>query len=243
MITTANTILVTTTRPAHAVSDKRISNLIRAFSKSPIPIIITDYVTKNEPLHKISCDMITTAIRTFKNTTADYAIVCDNDFQPIDNFMKELNATVSVLPPTWRCLHLCPGYLWGRKFRDMTKIGHQNPEQSMAGFAYHPSGRVYINANPDIYYARQMWLGGPTAILFNKRTVDSFLAEFRHQYAQCALNNDVIFTKILTPNDFVCREPQLGHENEEGGTTFIKNLAQAASKSVYKPMIYPMRRF
>lgn len=88
-----------------------------------------------------------------------------------------------------------------------------------------------------------MWLGGPTAILFNKRTVDSFLAEFRHQYAQCALNNDVIFTKILTVNDFVCREPQLGHENEAGGTTFIKNLAQAASKSVYKPMIYPMRRF
>ena len=33
-------------------------------------------------------------------------------------------------------------------------------------------------------------------------------------------NNDVILTQILNNNDYICRQPMLGYENEEGGSTF-----------------------
>lgn len=36
-------------------------------------------------------------------------------------------------------------------------------------------------------------------------------------------NNDVILTAILNKNDYICREPMLGYENEEGGSTFQSN--------------------
>ena len=33
-------------------------------------------------------------------------------------------------------------------------------------------------------------------------------------------NNDVILTNMYNKNTFVCANPILGYENEEGGTTF-----------------------
>ena len=42
--------------------------------------------------------------------------------------LEELNKTIELLPSNWNCLHLCPGFLWGRKFRDKSKISLLNYE-------------------------------------------------------------------------------------------------------------------
>ena len=41
--------------------------------------------------------MIVNNLNLFKKTTFDYAIICDDDFNPIDNFL-ELNKTIELLP-------------------------------------------------------------------------------------------------------------------------------------------------
>jgi hypothetical protein len=40
------------------------------------------------------------------------------------------------------------------------------------------------------------------------------------QYNINKCNNDVILTQILKENDYVCREPMLGYEDEQGGSIF-----------------------
>ena len=90
----------------------------------------------------------------------------------------------------------------------------------MNGIPFHESGRFYINCDSDKYFKKNFWLGGPLAFVINKNYVDSLLKDFIYKYNEHNLNNDVILTKILNENDFVCREPLLGFENEQGGTTF-----------------------
>jgi hypothetical protein len=90
----------------------------------------------------------------------------------------------------------------------------------MDGIPYHESGRFYLNCDNRLYASKHFWLGGPIAILLNRTNVDQFLNHFVFQYTHTKLNNDVILTLILTPNDYICREPMLGYEKEEGGTTF-----------------------
>ena len=70
-------------------------------------------------------------LERFEKSNYTYGIICQDDFFPINNFLSELNRTVALLPDTWECLHLCPGFLWGRKFRDKSKIGQLNPEYYM----------------------------------------------------------------------------------------------------------------
>jgi hypothetical protein len=48
------------------------------------------------------------------------------------------------------------------------------------------------------------------------------LDDFTAKYAENQLNSDVILVQILNRQDYVCREPQLGYEEEAGGTTFLK---------------------
>lgn len=223
MINDTNLVIVTTTIPNNVISKKRRSNIVNNFSSYKIPIIfnqgIKDKTMDNKDIMVIIVD---NAIKKYKETNLDYGIICDDDFCPSDNFLEDLNKTVALLPPNWRSLHLCPGYLWGRAKRDITKIGHLNPEYNMVGIPYHESGRFYMNCNNQIYTRRHFWLGGPIAVLLNKKSVDHFHQHFITQYTHLTrkLNNDIVFTLILTPYDFICREPMLGYENEAGGTTF-----------------------
>ncbi len=221
-INETNMVIITTTIPNNDISGKRVNNLINNLSKYNIPIIINDYIKKKKTIAEISYEMIVNNINLFKKMNIEYTILCDNDFCPSENFLADLNKTVALLPPNWRSLHLCPGYLWGRATRDNTKIGHLNPEYNMDGIPYHESGRFYMNCNNQIYARRHFWLGGPIAVLLNKNSVDHFHQHFITQYTHLPkkLNNDVVFTLMLTPYDFICREPMLGYENEEGGSTF-----------------------
>jgi len=223
IINETNMVIITTTIPNNAISEKRRSNIINNFSSYKIPIIfnqgIKDKTMDNKDIMAI---IVNNAMKKYKETNLDYGIICDDDFCPSENFLEDLNKTVALLPPNWRSLHLCPGYLWGRATRDMTKIGHLNPEYNMDGIPYDKSGRFYMNCNNQIYARRHFWLGGPIAVLLNKKSVDDFHEHFITQYTHLTkkLNNDVVFTLMLTPYDFICREPILGYENEEGGTTF-----------------------
>jgi hypothetical protein len=220
MINSKNTIVISTTIPKNITSEARRNNLINNFSKWNIPLVFNDYIKKKKEIHEISYEMIVNNFNLFKNTNFEYAIICDDDFFPIDNFLEELNETVNLLPYNWRCLHLCPGYLWGRRFRNKDKIGLLNAEYNMTGIQYHESGRFYLNCTGDTYFNKKFFLGGPIAIVINKNNFESLLHDFVFQYEKSNLPNDVILTKILNANDYICREPQLGYEEQEGGTTF-----------------------
>jgi hypothetical protein len=220
MLNNDNTIIITTTIPNNKISELRRNNLVNNFSRFNIPLVFNDYIKKNETMHKISYEMIVNNLNFFKRTNIDYAIICDDDFNPIDTLFEELNKTIDLLPSNWRCLHLCPGYLWGRIYRDSSKIGHLNPEHNMYGIPYHESGRFYMNCNKNTYSSRHFWVGGPIAFVINKKDVDSLLTDFINRYNSNNNNNDVILTQILNEKDFICREPLLGFENEQGGTTF-----------------------
>jgi hypothetical protein len=221
MIHTNNTIIITTTLANNAVSEKRRNNIVNNFGDYNIPIIF-NYGIQNSGIqhHLIMFTIIRKAFDLFKKTTHEYAIICDDDFYPISNFLEELNKTIYLLPENWRCLHLCPGYLWGRKFRDIEKIGKLNPEYNMDDIPFHSSGRFYMNCDSTTYFDKNFWLGGPIAMVVNKKNIDSLLNEFILQYNINKCNNDVILTQILKENDYVCREPMLGYEDEQGGSTF-----------------------
>lgn len=203
-------IICITTTINKDINIKRRNNLISKFSKFNIPIVLNHGLVKKSVNHDISLAIVEKSLNIFMKTNYDYAIVCDDDFEPIDNFMEELKATINVLPEHWRCLHLCPGYLWGRKFRK----GKTKPEFSLNDIPVDASGRVYLT-NPQVYKKRKMWLGGPLAFVVNKKS--DLLTDFINE-SKNPKPADVILTLILNEHDYVCKEP-LGYENEQGGST------------------------
>jgi hypothetical protein len=216
-------IVIPTTMPNNIISDKRRNNIVKMFSESKVSILLNHGIKKDTKMNSydISLLQIKNSIELFNKTSFEYAIICDDDFFPINNFIEELNKTVELLPDDWRSLHLCPGYLWGREFRDESKIGSLNIESSfdVTDMDYHESGRFYVNCNGKLNASRKMWLGGPLAFLIKNEDSTEFLKEFTERFKNIKEQNDVILTKMLTKKDFICRSPQLGYEKEEGGTT------------------------
>ena len=158
MINNNNTIIVTTTIPKNITSEKRRNNLVNNFSKWNIPLLLNHgIIDKTIPPHNIMFHIIKNAFEIYKKCNFEYAIICDDDFFPIANFLEELNKTVDLLPNNWRCLHLCPGYLWGRRFGDKSKIGMLNPEYNMDDIPFHESGRFYLNCDRNIYTYKSFW--------------------------------------------------------------------------------------
>ncbi len=223
-ITSKNTVLVTTSLfdNNNSISAKRREHLKNIMSKYNIPIFFANGIkikNKQNYLYILSY-ILQQRFVNFKKTNLDYGIICDDDFHPHSNFLEELNKTVSLLPAGWRSLHLCPGYLWGRKFRRCIEPGNLDPENNIDELEYDTSGRFFINCNGIKWSKKEIWLGGPIAILVNKNNVDSLLNDFINYYNKSPQPNDVILTKILTNNDYVCRSPQLGYENEQGNSTW-----------------------
>jgi len=216
-----NIIIITTTLPNNVKSEKRKNNLINNFNKYEISIIFNQ--GKQEP-NKIFFEIMKNRFEVFIKSDYEYGILCDDDFFPINNFMNELNKTVELLPKDWECLHLCPGYLWGRRFKDKNKIGELNPEHNMENIPFHHSGRYYLNCDSKKYFSKKFWLGGPIAVLVNKKTAINLLNRYISMFNSKPINNDVLLTKMLNDKSFVCRDPQLGYENEEGGSTFIQDI-------------------
>jgi hypothetical protein len=214
----ANLIVITTTLAYDIRSLKRDINLINIFNKYNIPVLF-NHGHKNIDKTLNYCTI--EQLNLFKKSNFDYGLICENDFYPIDNFLEELNITLNLLPHSWECLHLCPGFLWGRFFNDLNKIGKLNSPYNIDHLEYHKSGRFFLNCNPKIYKNIFGWLGGPIAFVVNKSTIDKFIYNYFCYYKN-NLNdpNDVILTNILNFNHFICRDPIMGYEKEEGGSTF-----------------------
>jgi hypothetical protein len=222
MPNSTNLFVITTTLANKAISEKRRNNLLNEFSQYDVPIIFNHGILKKSESQvvEIMYTIILKALQTFKRVDCEYALICDDDFFPIPNFMEELNATMDKLPEDWRSLHLCPGYLWGRAKRNASKLGCLNPEGNIDAMEKDESGRLFVNVDAKYCYNKFMWLGGPIAFIVNKKHIDNFIEEYTKIYKEFNLHNDRIFTKMLTKNDYICRIPMLGTEREEGGTTF-----------------------
>ena len=74
------------------------------------------------------------------------------------HFCTELTKTFADLSPSWEVLHLCPGFVWGKRFSDHeSRPVEFRPERKfhLKGF----TSRVW-DRPPD----KEAWLGGPDYI-------------------------------------------------------------------------------
>jgi hypothetical protein len=144
--------------------------------------------------------------------------------------------TVELKSPSRRSLHLCPGWFWGRKFRRSQSIGGLDPEgalevrtaQSLSaqGLCAGPEGR-YFTTSATVLKEKGVALGGPIAVLLQRPTASrfdyplsySYLSSFETEYAREISFADMILVQIFNDRDFICARPQLGIEDEQGGTT------------------------
>ena len=237
IITKENCKLFATTLQFNKTSAMRQRNLCKAL-ENELPIIFVEGIKYKRWSKENSFNLLLKLLEEFEKSDCEYGIICQDDFYPIDNFLQELNKTVELLPNTWECLHFSPGWAWGRGIekrgvrlnKDDKKIGKFNPEKHIVKwFArkkdpnclekfVHESNRFFINIPSHILYYHRGWLGGPIAMLLNKRTIRAFIekytdkANFDHE--------DRILVKIFNNNSFVCKEPLLGFEEECCGTTF-----------------------
>lgn len=218
-INSNNCIIITTTLTDNNISEMRKKNIIDNLQEKynfDINFINGTKYKKWEKNEQFESTL--NMLEKFKSlSNYEYGIICQDDFYPIDNFLEELNKTIELLPSNWECLHLCPGFLWGRKFRDKSKIGKLNPEYNMSinDYNYDISGRFFINIDSNKYINKNMWLGGPIAFIIKHSYISKFIIDYKNNYD----NDDRTLTKILNNNTYICREPQLGYEEECGGTS------------------------
>jgi hypothetical protein len=227
-----NLVLITTTMAGNEIAERRRKMMVDTMSAFRIPVFLDHGVTE------IGGSLIDKQYRIMKSRMEqfmkmpgfEYAVLCDDDFHCGVDFLVELNRTVSVLPQDWRCLHLCPGCLWGRSiFREKGKgedfqVGELVPERGMGilnGLEVDASGRYFKGCGSGLWNGKYLWLGGPIAVLVRRgESIASLWEDFTRLYVHENNPNDVILTNILKDCDFVCRSPLLGYEDEMGGTCF-----------------------
>jgi hypothetical protein len=221
IINSENLIVVGTSLANNDIANRRRENLFNEMNKYKIPVIFNYGIINERNYEEAARIIFNNNMNMFQKTNFEYGIIIDDDFHPHANFLEELNKTVELLPKNWRSLHLCPGYLWGRMYRKANTAGDMDPEGDLTGLDYHESGRFFINCKGSIWHDKHfIFLGGPIAILINRKNVDSMLCNFDELYKNHREPSDRILTKTLGENDYVCRNPQLGIEKEQGGTTF-----------------------
>ena len=55
-----------------------------------------------------------------------------------------------------------------------------------------------------------MWLGGPVAFIIKHTCIKQFINKYKQNYD----HDDRSLVRILNNNTFICRNPQLGYEEE-----------------------------
>ena len=225
-ITGENTIVVTTTMARNETAERRRKMMIDTMAPFGLAVCFQQGVVGDNMIH-VQHHIMKQRMETFgKMGGFEYGILCDDDFHCHSRLLEELNRTVALLPADWRCLHLCPGCLWGRGvFRGEGKWaefheGALYPEGGMEGLDMDSTGRVFVNCGSGLWNGKHMWLGGPIAVLVRRKTVGDLWEEYTRLYERENNPNDVILTNILSHRDFVCRSPQLGFEDEKGGSCF-----------------------
>jgi hypothetical protein len=228
-ICSENIVVVTTTMAGNEISERRRKMMVDTMSAFRIPVFFDHGVTD------VGASLIDKQYRIMKSRMEqfmkmpgfEYAVLCDDDFHCHPDFLVELNQTVSMLPPDWRCLHLSPGCLGGRSiFFDKEKwktfkVGELRPEggfECLRELEVDSTSRYFKGSL--LWNGRCMWLGGPIAVLVRRETIVSLWEDYTRLYVRENNPNDVILTNILGNRDFVCRSPLLGYEDEMGGTCF-----------------------
>ena len=200
------------------ISLKRRKNISYHLNKIGIKFEYDKGVTQGNKLERMFNHLLV-KMKKFKSSNYKYGLICDDDFIPCNNFWIEINKTMKYVNPHFRCLHLCPGCLWGRQFRNKNKIGHLNSEKNLDNIKHNKF--VFYEINKRIWVRRGMWLGAPIAFIINKENIDSLIHDYKSFWQKKKVPNDVILLEIVNNNDYVCREPQLGYEKEEGGSLFV----------------------
>ena len=199
------------------VSKKRRQNITYQLNKIGINYEYDNGVTNGSNIERMFKHLLIKMER-FKYSNYKYGLICDDDFIPCDNFWTKITNTMKYIKPKFRCLHLCPGCLWGRKFRNENLLGHLNSEKNLLGLKHNKY--VFYDIDKNIWVKRSMWLGGPIAFIINKGSIDSLIHDYKLFWKKNKVPNDVILLNIINTDDYVCREPQFGYEKEEGGSTF-----------------------
>ena len=230
-----NTILIFSTINSKINNDRTI-NLINRISKFNIPVMINYGILYepnariNQKANLLNKNMIN-IFNKFRKVDYEYAIIAQDDFEPIDNFLEELNNTIESLPNDWRTLHFCPGFLWGRKFFTYVKgkikvNGKLDPEDPIDDLESSKCDRYFIiGENKDLWIKKGIWLGGPLAFILKKEYLDEYDNDFRKFWSKVATYDDKIILNIATKNDYVCKNPLLGIENDQGSTSIPNNGA------------------
>lgn len=165
------------------------------------------------------------AVRQHRDAV-DLAIVADDDFEPRPNFVRELMRSVNVLPATWRILHLCPGFLWGRSnvlsrlIRPLAMSMHLASWDSwlvpewrfsrlqFAQMRLDPTGRVVTNF-ADLSRAQQshdtiLALGAPIAFAIRPADATRVLSSYDATYERLTnAPNDVVLANMSGADDYV----------------------------------------
>jgi len=225
-ITSENLVLITTTLAGNEIAERRRKMMVDTMSAFRIPVFFDHGVTDTEAslIEKQYRIMKSRMEQFMKMPGFEYAVLCDDDFHCGVDFLTELNQTVSMLPPDWLFLHLCPGCFWGISiFREKggVPMGELRPEggmRSLNGLEVDIHGRYFKGSQ--LWNGKYLWLGGPIAVLVRRETIASLWEDYTRLYVRENNPNDVILTNILGNRDFVCRSPLLRYEDEMGGTCF-----------------------
>jgi hypothetical protein len=229
MLTSENLITISTTLIGNEIADKRKQNLTYEMSKYGIPVLFSigdKYEKGKTNMNEIMYNATIKRFELFLETNYEYGIICDDDFHPISNFLDELKITVKLLPENWRCLHLCPGALWGRRLHLCENVytniieGLLYTDGNISELAYHPCGRFFIEDGFKRFSGQCIWLGGPVAFLIRRERVKELMDEFIELFKKEWNPNDVILSQIMSKDDYVCRTPQMGYEKQFGNSCF-----------------------
>lgn len=199
------------------ISPKRRKNLIEILDNIKLSYEYDNGVSNGTTTERMYYHILE-KMKKFKYSKYKYALICDDDFYPCNDFWNKLLTTLKYIERDFRCLHLCPGCLWGRKYRNKDEIGQLNEEYNLFGLVHNKY--VFYNINKKIWINKKMWLGGPVAFLVNRENINSLIDDYSLFWKKYKVPNDVILLNILNNKDYVCRDPQLGYEREEGGSMF-----------------------
>lgn len=240
MIDDKNCVIVSTFLDDNPISIRRRDNMIKNCKQYNLPLFGVKGIRYKE-WHENNPKAVLSSFKTtlrmlyaFKNLDFEFGIICQDDFFPKANFLEELNITVERLPKDWEILHLCPGQFWGRleykekKERENFIVGKFIPEKEILYKMPCSKDNRYFY---DLYKHKKKlikegitWLGGPVAFLLRKSKIDNFLKKYKID--SLITPDDKKLFLIMDKNCYVCKEPQLGYEEECGGGTCTNMLKE-----------------
>jgi len=171
-----------------------------------------------EPLHE-GLD----SFRVVADNAEQFVLISQDDVHFHREFVRELTCTLGELPTSWRSLHLCPGYLWGRAraFFTYPEAGMMNPEGYVPPSKYSRLFRGVLGT---------IALGGPMAFIIRCGRVQEMVFSIKDMLAgkSSQHHDDVTLQRVSTQDDYVARNPQLCVEWTQGGSEFMNSTANHA---------------